>query len=483
VRGVLRRVSYLSGANLVNGILGVVFVPVAVHRLGPAGYGLFSIYGVLVGYVVLVELGLGKNLVRVLAGIRDEEERRRQLQLAWGLYLTVTLVLVVLAPVAAWLVPAVLFPVEPAQRAAVAWISVFAIADYVIGVPVSLRQNLCVADERFDRYSRYIVASGLLRYGVGFSAVFVFANPTAVVGALALRRFGDVGLARWLMGPLPPGSWRPRFDRRRLARMVGHSSALSLAQLLQITVVSVGSIIVNYLFGLRALGVYRAVFDLVSKVWFLSNVVGSVLFPRFVRLLSEPRGRERLAGILPSVLQLSWLGFSLLAVGGIAVGPWVLARIGLAGGEYAGLFVTLMVGVSFNAHTNLSYEFLQATGRYAVVVGLAAVSLAALLAVFFVLSGAVGVLAIGWAWLVSQIAYALAADATVLRALAALRMLGGREVLARAVGLSAVLLFVGGGLGGGTRYALAGAAAGLVAALLTVEDLRRLRAQPRPAAT
>ena len=481
MRGFLRRVSYLSAANLVNGILGVVFVPVAVHRLGPEGYGIFSIYGVLVGYVVLAELGLGKNLVRVLAGMPDDEERRHQLQLAWGLYLTVAGTLVLLAPLAAWLVPALLFPVEPARQTAVAWIAVLAIADYVMAVPVSLRQNRCIADEQFDRYSRYVVASGLLRYGVGFAAVFAFASPVPVVAALALRRLGDVGLAGWLMGPLPAGSWRPRFERRAFARMVGHSSALSLAQLLQITVVSVGSILVNYVFGLRALGVYRAVFDLVSKVWFFSNVVGSVVFPRFVRLLAGAAGRERLAGLLPSVLQASWLGFSLFAVGGIVVGPWVLARIGLAGPEYVGLFLTLMVGVSFNAHTNLASEFLQATGRYTVVVGLAALSLAALLGGFFALSSATGLLAIGWAWLASQLAYGLAADATVLRALAALRVVGAREVLARGLGAGAVMLCVAGGLGTGRGYWLAGAVAGVAATLLTARDLRRVRAQWLPA--
>jgi len=481
VRAFLRRVSYLSSANVVNGVLGIIFVPVAVRRLGNEGYGVFSIYAVLVGYVALVELGLGKNLIRVLASLHAVEDRRDQLRLAWGLYLTVAATLVVVAPVAAWLVPRVLFPVEPAQRATVQWIALLAIADYVLAVPVFVMQNRCIADEQFDRYSRFVVASGLVRYGISFAAVFAFVDPAQVVAAIVLRRFGDILLARRLMGALPSGAWKPRFDRRDFARMAGHSSALSLAQLLQITVVSVGAMLVNYVFGLRALGIYRAAFDLAAKVWFFSNVVGFVVFPRFVRLLADREGRARLGIVLPSVLQTSWLAYSVLAILAVIVGPWVLPLMGLGGDEYVRLFLLLIVGVSFNAHTNLAYEFLQATGRYRTVAALAAFSLAGLLGTFVAVAGVAGLLAIGWAWLGSQIVYGVVSDARVFRAIAVRGRLTVRDLLARGAGVVAVLLFLSGGLRGGMEFRVVGATVAVLAVLLSVTDLRQMRTQYRPA--
>lgn len=451
--------------NIVNGLLGVAFVPIALRRLGPSGYGVYSLYAVLAGYVVLVELGLGKNLLRLLAGERDPERRREQFRLAFGVYLAISAVLLVALPALAYLVPSVVFPMPPEHRAALGWITVLTAVEYVVGVPVSMMQTRCVADEEFRRYSRFSLASGLLRYALSFLAVLLFDRPEQVVALIVTRRVADVGLARALLGPLPAGAWRPSFDRRAMRAMVAHSSMLSVAQLLQLTMVSLGAILVNGAFGVRALGVYRAVFDLASKVWFFSNAIGMVIFPRFVRLLASPEKRVRLRALLPSVLETSWLGYAALAVATAVVGPLVLARVGMGGLEYTALFVLVAAGMCFNAHSTLAIEFLQATGAYRRVIGLAALSLAVLASVFLLLRTSTPALAVGWAWLASQVAYSLRSDRAVERLLEVPGVVAWRGLRSRAGGVLVVISALGAwlALAGAPRLlGLAGCAIALV---------------------
>jgi O-antigen/teichoic acid export membrane protein len=439
VRRFLKHVSAVWVVNATNGILGVVFVPLAVSRLGMEGYGLFSIYTVLSGYMILAELGIGTNLQRLLASNPDENWRRQQLQTVLGLYVVMCVLALSLLPALVYLVPRFIFPVAPEARSLVARITIFAVLEYVMGVPTSVIQNACVADERFGRYARFALASGAVRYGLMFSAVLVFSRPDYVVGLIIARRIVDAPLAYSLMGRLPAGAWRPRFAMPELAAILGHSSVLSIAQVFQVSVVALGAIMVNWFFGIRQLGVYRAAFDLASKVWFFSNTIGVVLFPKFVRMLSRSDERLRLGRLLPDTLVGSWAAFALLAIGGALAGPVALPVIGLAHPEVVTLFVVLFAGVSLNAHANTAYAFMLAAGQYLRAVLLSVLSLGLLVGIFVGTSRTVGTLAIGWAWIGSQSVYAFAADLTALQlagvSLQPLRDLFGRLAMLGAVGL------------------------------------------------
>jgi O-antigen/teichoic acid export membrane protein len=442
MRNFVRNLSGLYLVQAVNGLLGVAFVPFAVLRLGVAGYGVLAIYAVLAAYVVLVELGLGKGLVRQLGVETDESARREQLRVAVGLYICICALLAAAAPLLMWAVPRFVFPVPATELTAVRLITLLAVLEYMLGVPASVLQNHCISAERFERYSRYVLATGLLRYGLSFAAVAIFQRPEVIVAVIVLRRLGDVTLARAIMGPLPPGSWRPSFDRVRFVALLRQSAVLSIAQFFQLSVVAAGSILVNAEQGIDAMGRYRAVFDLASKVWFFSNVIGFVAFPRFVRLVGRSEHRAELVRLLPHAMYVSWVIYGVLVVAGSLAGPWALELVGLGSAAPAALFILVLGGVAYNAHASLSYEYVQASGRYGHSAALAALSLVTLVMAFYAFLPHQPALAVGWAWLVSQSICAVLLDGVALRALS-LRLRAVIDALAvRLLGLGAVVLFV-----------------------------------------
>lgn len=442
VIALIRSMSAVSVVNALNGLLGIAFVPLAVARMGVSGYGLFSVYSVLGGYMVLAELGLGKNLVRDLAASSDPQYRLLQLRTALGLYVSICASLLLVLPLLLFVVPRFIFPVPADSRGVLQWITALAAFEYLLGMPVSLMQNRCIADEEFSRFSRFTLASGLTRYTMGFLAVLIVPRPELVVLAFASRRAIELIVARRILGPLPRGAWRPLLSLSAFRPMLSRSSALSLAQLLQLTVVSIGSILVNWFFGVRALGLYRAAFDLAAKVWFFSNIVGLVIFPRLVRIVSDTERRSALAAKLPGVLTASWIGYAAIAVIGAALGPAVLSRVGLGGVEIVGLFVLLLAGVSFNAHSTLSCEFIQASGRYLLAAAIAGLSLIMMIVLFLMLRTTTQLFAIGWAWLVAQTIHAGIIDAVASATVARSGFATRAEVQGKLLALAAVCLSV-----------------------------------------
>ena len=406
-----RNILSVYSVNIVNGLLGIVFVPLSLKLLGTNGYGLFSIYGVLATFITLIDLGVGKNLLRLLAADTAEDVRRRHLQNAFGIYLALFGLLLLSLPVLLVVVPAYLFPVSPENVTALRWILFFSVIEYALIIPIYLIQNVCLADEKVDRYSRFTLVSGLVRYALMFGGIFVFKAPEIVVGMVVGRRLLDFLIAQRMMGKIPGEAWRPVLSVRQFKAIVGHSSALSIAQTFQSTVIAIGSVLVNRSFGLEGLGKYRAAFDLASKVWFFSNGAGIAVFPKFVKELSSGGDKQRFFSIMYRVMNASWAGFILLSIAGTLVTPLLFNLMHIHDKGIAELFVILLLGICMNAHANLSYELQQATGKYKLIPCISALSLVLIVACFYMLQHGFGIHAIGWSWVISQAAYAMVSDA------------------------------------------------------------------------
>jgi|GEM_PF-899871 len=411
--GLGRSLAFVYSANAVNGILGVIAVPLGIHYLGAAGYGLFSIYSVLASYIALVDLGVTKNFVRILAADKASDIRRKHLSTALGLYLNISAALLLLLPLACYVVTHWLFPVPVENQTALNWIVAFAIIEYVLAVPSVIRQMLTVADERFDLLSLYNLLSGVSRFILMFSGFILFQRPEVAVLFVVSRRAVDYLIARKFLKAAPHGV-RPSINLREQYAFLCYSSILSVAQLFQSTSVALGSILANRYLGLASLGSYRAAFDLANKVWFFSNGVGSVLFPRFARLQADASDRKQLPLRFAAILNASWGGYSLVALAGVLAAPYLLPVMCITETTTITLFMLLLPGVCFNAHSNLGYVFLQATNRFRLAALLSAAGVFLMWATFVASYSWAGLYALGFSWVLGQALYAVISDAAML---------------------------------------------------------------------
>ena len=179
-----RNIVAVYRAYLINGVLSVIAVPLGLGRFGIGGYGLFAIYGVLTLCCTLLGMGLNKHFTRLLAACRDPDSQSTNLRIALALHLTVACVLLVFLPVLCIVIPALLFPVEAQDVHTVRWLVVLVVVEYLLSAPTEVMQIYCIANERIDRYSMFVVVSGFYRYLLMFIGVLVFGTPLITVALL-----------------------------------------------------------------------------------------------------------------------------------------------------------------------------------------------------------------------------------------------------------------------------------------------------------
>ncbi|HIJ57044.1 MAG TPA: hypothetical protein HPQ03_13105 [Deltaproteobacteria bacterium] len=402
-------------ANAINGVLGIVAVPLVVAALGNEGYGIYSIYIILASYVSLIDCGVTKHLIRLMSSASDKDKQTKYLQMAFGWYIVLSLILICMLPIFNYVVIDRLFPVPGQFKSAVHWIVILSVAEYVLAIPIMLAQAYTMSNHEFKRYSNFIITTGFFRYGLMFLGAWIFMNPAIVVLFLVSRRIFELIFMRLILLKPPKSAWRPKINVSEFMNILTNSSVMSLAQFLQISVLSFGAILVNRHFGVAVLGNYRAAFDLASRIWFFSNSIGVIVFPKFSQLLSIRNERESLYKKMSLWIEKSWAGYLLISLLAIICASWLLPLIKLGNPQIVSFFKLLIVGLCLNAHTNISYEYLLADSRYGTVALLSLAVLIILSLSYFPLVEIAGPYAIGWAWIVSQSVYAFAADELVLR--------------------------------------------------------------------
>jgi O-antigen/teichoic acid export membrane protein len=393
-----RNLLTVYAAHGLNGIVAVVTIPIAVRLLGVSGYGFFSIYTVLVSYILLADFGVSKNLLRLLSEAGGARYRVQEIRVALGIYAVLCGVWFAVFPLLAFVIPRYLFPVEAQYVAGLRWMLMFSILEFCLGVPASLMQTACVASQRFDSYAAYSLASGFLRNAAILAGAFIFRSPVAIAALLAGRKLCEIALAGKLLGWLPAGAWRPIFDGHGFKAMLGQSVSLSSSQVLYSTAMSIGSPLVNAAFGLHGLGLYRAAYDLAGKIAFVTNGVTLVLFPRAARHFRTNSPMENTGRLLAPMLRGSAAVYACFAAAAVIAAPHVLPAMGLRDDSTIRLFTVLIVALSFNAHSLFSNELVQASGCYRYSIWFSASALLSLSVLFSIFKPFAGIMAIGWAW-------------------------------------------------------------------------------------
>jgi O-antigen/teichoic acid export membrane protein len=397
-------------ANFVVGITGIATIPLVVSALGKEKYGIFSVYAVLASYVALVDCGVTKHFVRLIASDRSFENQTDCLKKAFGWYLVLAVMLTITLPLSIYLVSHLLFPVAAQYQSEIRWITILVVVEYCLSIPIMLSQTLTISNEKFKRLSSYNVITGSYRYLLMIVAAFLYKKASMIVAFLAFRRLIDIFCAKKILHWPNKAVWSPMINFYEFKSILAKSSILSLAQFLQTTVVAIGSILVNKHFGIRVLGNYRAAFDLGGKVWFLSNGIGMLLFPKFSQVLADDSGRRQISRDIYKLLMTSWTAYLLIGVFGILSAKYFLPLIKLDSEQIVFFFIILFVGICINAHSNVAYEFLLADGRYGTVAKLSVTSLTLLWVAFELLKSILGPYSIAWAWIISQSVYAILAD-------------------------------------------------------------------------
>lgn len=412
-----RNLVYVYGVNLINGLAGIAFIPLAINSLGTEGYGIYSIFVILSTYIYFVEMGVAKYFTRTIAQTVDIVEQRVTMQTAVGIYIRIAQLLVVITPILFFIVPNIIFPTS--NNLLVSIIVILVSIDYLLSIPTTIQLTYSIGKERFENVSKFNLFSGLSKHLFLIVTVIFTQSVLFLICVVLIRRVFDIIYARRMLVQLPIGSWKPKYSKGEFKNILSESLMLSAAQLTQVTILALGTFLVNKNFTMKEVGIYRSVFDLATKVWFFSNSLGMVVFPRFSAMLKNERDKLYLLNKIPYYNKVSWIMYNILFIGIFYILPYLPNFLRI---QDMNLFFLLLYGVCLNAHTNLSYEFLQAASRLKEVIYTSCSTIFMMVAVFYLCLNDYDFYAIGVAWIVSQFINSFVMDYLVLKNLSVSRV-------------------------------------------------------------
>lgn len=320
--------------------------------LGPEGRGVYALLAQTALLLVLVtNLGLSPATV-YLAG-----QRRFSVGvLAWnglGAGLGLGLVAVPLTWLVYALVPQVFRGVPTDLLALVALTVPLTLATQILS-------SLLLGRQRVAAYNALVGAQGLVGAAALLGALAVEPSVRAAVLALAASAvfalLSTVGYLAWA----EPEARRPVWTRRVLPAALGYGLRGQAANVVQYLNYRLGFFVLNAFAGPAAVGVLSVAVVLAEALWYVTNAVATVLFPRMAALGKGARAADLTA-------QTARLGLALTVV--LALGLGVAAPVAvpaLFGRDFSGSAVALWLllpGTVAFALTNVLASTLAGWGR------------------------------------------------------------------------------------------------------------------------
>lgn len=366
-----RNVILIYGVYAVTLASGLVVTPIIVAALGTEQFGIWAVIGSILGFIGLLDLGLGPSLIRFAAEQRGREARHETSELASTalvIYLGLALVTLLLSFVLAWLLPFVIEISDQYERVAQLAL-VLTVGTFVIRFPLGLFNFLLAGQQRYDVLNAANLAGAVVYFALAAGILYVFGGGLVTLALITLvvtaLRLGLPLL--WLSRELPELRLRARLVTRRQAReLLGFSSRNLLIQVASKVVFSTDVIVVGIILG----GVAAGLYGIPAKLFALAYGVGiastTLLFP----LLSELEGadeRDRqerylLAGVRLGLAVVVAVGMPLVVLPGRFLEAWLPSEFDAS--TSAPVLAVLMLSILFAQPGHLLAQFLVARGRH-----------------------------------------------------------------------------------------------------------------------
>lgn len=415
--GIRRSVAFNLAGHLGPLLAAVFAIPVLVERLSSERFGFLSLAWVLVGYVGLLDLGLGRALTRVVAERTGTQHEAGLPGLARAVYAMLAALGFFLGAVlyafAPWLCASVLKVPAAMQAEAALALRILAVCLPFVTLGSALR-GLLEARHHFGWVNAIRLPMGILSFVAPMLVALRTDDLAAICLSLAALRV--IGMLAHLVAcrrTAPELVSAGGLDWGGMRQMFGYGAWLTVSNLVGPLLLYLDRFVIGAVATLAAVAFYTAPYEVVTRLWLLPAALSGVLFPAFSASHSTDPARTRrlyrqgIAVILAAVLPVALLG-------GIFAEGWLTAWLGA---EYAargaGVAQILCAGIVVNSLGYVPFTLLQASGRADLVAKAHLAELPVYVAVLALLVASAGINGAAWAWTLRSVA-----DAVILSVLA-----------------------------------------------------------------
>ncbi len=329
--------SYLTIA--LNIVMGFAFTPMLQRAFGLGMYGVYGTIGKFVGYMAIMDLGLGNAVIRYVAKYRAEGDKtgmERFLGMVVALYALLGVVICCVGAVCYFQLPAFFPKYTAAEMAMAQKLFLLVLGNMTLSMLLNIFPGVMSAFERFVFMRMVTVIRLLLRAGLLALMLTRSVDPFRVTlldtGLNLLVMLCYVG---YVLGRLKVRVRWGGFDRALLRQIFGYSIFIFLNVIMHEVYWNVDATLVSMLRGAEMAAITVASGNLVNYFMDFSNAISGMYLPRAVQLVTKGASGEALTDMMIRIGRIQLMVISLLVIG-----------FGLAGLQFFTLWVGDTMGAS-----------------------------------------------------------------------------------------------------------------------------------------
>jgi O-antigen/teichoic acid export membrane protein len=347
--------------------LGLIAIPILVRELGVDRYGVLTLSYLVVGYLGLFDLGLGRAATQQISDAIGAGEMDRIPAIFW----TSMMLMFVLGICAAaiiigmshWLVYSVLNIPAPMRAESVGVFLVLgAVLPFILSGSCSV--GTLASFQRFDLTTAVGAATGVYSFTAPLAVLFFTHNLVWIVTILVAGRLAAWAVNLTLCMRLVPGlAANICPSRESFGPLMSFGGWITVTGLTSPLMVNFDRFVIGSMLSIAAVSYYAVPYQIVNKLPMLPGAMAGVLFPAFsatartdparATILFERASRYALLALFPGVLVLFFFSREILtmffgvdfASQGSAVMRW------------------LLIGILMNGLAQIPYGLVQAANR------------------------------------------------------------------------------------------------------------------------
>ena len=337
----------LSYINLAIGsLIPMIYTPVMLCMLGQAEYGLYSLSSSIIGYLSLLNFGMGSTIIRYVTKFRVENKKRKEQEII-GLFLILYLILAGLVIIGGIILSACA-PTFFSQGLSINEINKMQILILIMAVntaisfPISVFSSVIMAHEEYifsrciDMLSTIAVpVSNIIMLYLGFGSIGMAAS--SVVLQVLMLPLSLLYCFRKLK--VKPILAKPELVL--LKEILGFSAFIFLGTVVDMLFWATDKVILGALAGTVAVAIYNVGSTFNSIVEKISTTISGVLTPRITSMVVQNAIKSELTELLIRIGRIQFLIIGLVVSGFITFGQSFIML--WAGEDYRASYVIALL--------------------------------------------------------------------------------------------------------------------------------------------
>ena len=327
-------ISYLN--LLVGNILPFIYTPIMLRLLGQAEYGLYGIANSIMGYISLLNFGIGGTIVRYLSKYRAEGNQEQEARVA-GLFIKIYTVICCLI-LAAGMIFATNIEVYGRSLSAdeletLRILVILMVLNTAVFLPFSVFNSIVIAYERYVFNKLVGILSTVAAPVLNIILLYQGFGAVGLVVASTVVHVLTYGLYTWYaVGRL---KIRPSFRKAEaglLREILRFSFFVFLASIVDTLYWTTDKLIIGWAKGTRDTAVYNIGSNFNTYVTGLSSAISGLLIPRLTQMVVKEVPKEEFTRLFVKVGRLQFVIISFVVSAFVAFGRQFIAL--WAGPEY-----------------------------------------------------------------------------------------------------------------------------------------------------